>query len=257
MKRVGAVTRKPYISIIISTLNCAHSIEKCLASISTQTYDNFETIIVDGGSTDRTVELLSKHSAELSWWSSEPDTGIYDAWNKGIAQSRGEWLCFLGADDLLAAENVLDLMKPELEKAEKTPSRFVYSPIELVDDKGKHVGFRGKNSAYVKWQLNHGMPKDIPHTGMFHRRSIFEDHGVFDPAFAIAGDYELIIREFVVNKDLLYFASGAIIARKGVGGISDTNRAQCIKEFLSARRQNGLRAFTIPWCLVYIRALLR
>ncbi|MEH6518715.1 MAG: glycosyltransferase family 2 protein [Halioglobus sp.] len=248
---------KPYISIIVSTLNCSGSIENCLASLMRQSFRSLEIIVVDGGSTDGTVELLEAHSEELDWWCSEQDHGIYDAWNKGIKASTGEWLCFLGADDVLAGDTVLEVMISELEKAETSEHRLVYSPIALVNQKGEILEVRGKSNFYVEWQLNHGMPKDIPHTGMLHRRSIFEEHGMFDADFAIAGDYDLILRELKSNKNSLLFVDKAILVSKGTGGISDTNRPQCIKEFHKARKKNNMRAATIPWCAVYIRAMIR
>ena len=90
----------PLVSIIIAVYNGANTLQDCLDSIKQQTYQNIELIIIDGGSTDATIDVLNEYDAQISYWISEPDDGIYNAWNKGVVQAKGEWICFLGADEL-------------------------------------------------------------------------------------------------------------------------------------------------------------
>lgn len=94
-------TSYPLVSIIIVTYNVDNCLRACLASISTQTYPALEVVIIDGASTDRTVEIISDFSEVVSFWISEPDEGIYDAMTKGLKYINGEWVYFLGADDEL------------------------------------------------------------------------------------------------------------------------------------------------------------
>jgi glycosyltransferase involved in cell wall biosynthesis len=94
-------------SIIIATLNSAGCLRNCLDSIAAQTCLDYETLVVDGGSTDGTQAIVSHFAPRLAWFVSEPDGGIYEAWNKALLHARGEWICFPGADDALWDERVL------------------------------------------------------------------------------------------------------------------------------------------------------
>lgn len=94
------------ISIIMATYNAAAQLERTLRSVERQCYPHWEIIVQDGGSTDGTLEILESHRASVSWVS-EPDRGIYDAWNKAVARAGGDWALFLGADDFLMNDNVL------------------------------------------------------------------------------------------------------------------------------------------------------
>ena len=89
------------VSIITSVYNAASTLEGCLLSVRNQSYHDVEHIVIDGGSTDGSVELIQRHSSQLAYWISEPDGGISDAWNKGLSAATGEWIAFLGADDVL------------------------------------------------------------------------------------------------------------------------------------------------------------
>jgi len=94
-------TKKPTVTIIIATYNAERHVSACLASIASQTFGDKEVVVVDGGSTDRTIELLEAADVENLRWVSEADNGIYDALNKGVSMAKGRWLYFLGADDRL------------------------------------------------------------------------------------------------------------------------------------------------------------
>ncbi len=91
----------PSLSIIVAVYNAFHTIGRCIESVTAQTYPYRELIVIDGGSTDGTVEILRQKSDQIQYWVSEPDTGICNAWNKGVQKARGEWIGFLGADDFL------------------------------------------------------------------------------------------------------------------------------------------------------------
>ena len=90
----------PLISIIVAVFNGEKTIQQCIDSVAQQSYPYKELIIIDGGSTDRTVELIKANQDKVKYWISEPDGGIYHAWNKGLAQVSGEWVAFLGVDDI-------------------------------------------------------------------------------------------------------------------------------------------------------------
>src|SRR3990170_1119466 len=89
----------PLFTIIVATLNSAHRLPRCIASFAGQTYPRRELIVMDGGSTDGTVDIIRTQGPAVAYWESSPDRGIYHAWNKALAHAHGEWICFLGADD--------------------------------------------------------------------------------------------------------------------------------------------------------------
>jgi len=96
------------ITVITATFNAANTISEAMQSIRSQTYPNIEWIVIDGGSTDGTVQILTTNEDIVDYWSSEADSGIYDALNKGIDRAQGDWILFLGADDRLAKDDVIE-----------------------------------------------------------------------------------------------------------------------------------------------------
>ena len=89
----------PMISVIVAVYNGQATLKQCLDSVTQQTYENTELIVIDGGSTDGTVDLLRANQEKIAYWISEPDRGIYNAWNKALTQARGDWICFLRSEE--------------------------------------------------------------------------------------------------------------------------------------------------------------
>ncbi len=94
-----APPQRPLVSVITAVFNGEAFIASCIESVLSQDYPNIEHIVLDGGSTDGTVAILRKYQDQIAFWQSEPDKGVFDAWNKGLDLARGEWIAFLGADD--------------------------------------------------------------------------------------------------------------------------------------------------------------
>jgi glycosyltransferase involved in cell wall biosynthesis len=123
----------PLISVIVAIYNGKATLQQCIDSVAQQTYVTKELIIIDGGSTDGTVDLLKANSGQISYWISEPDHGIYNAWNKGLAKAKGEWICFLGADDFFWDAQVLERMAAQLIMI-PPDIRVAYSQIMLLNN---------------------------------------------------------------------------------------------------------------------------
>jgi glycosyltransferase involved in cell wall biosynthesis len=205
----------PRISIIVAVFNGAKTLQQCIDNVTLQTYPNKELIIIDGGSKDGTVDLLKANREQISYWISEPDHGIYNAWNKGLAMATGEWICFLGADDYFWGSQVLERMSVHLEKL---PSniRVAYGKVMIVNEGKQCLYLRGEHWENVKERFAQAMC--IPHIGTMHRRSLFEQHGKYDESFRIAGDYELLLRE--LKKNNAYFIEDVIVVAMRIGGVS-------------------------------------
>ncbi len=244
---------QPQITIIVAVLNNADTLGRCLDSIIAQTYPNTELVVIDGGSTDGTLEILEQKDTEIAYWKSEPDTGIYNAWNKALDCIHGEWVCFLGADDYFWDDRVLAALNPYLVEAEASGIRVVYGRAAFMDTAGNVIKFIGKPWEKIGWLMPHGMP--LPHPGLMHHRTIFEDHGGFDEAFPIAADYELLLRELKDRQAL--FAEGITVVGWQSGGVSDHQSRHAHREVAGARRKNGYHGISWIWVAVHLRDILR
>ncbi|MDP3105024.1 MAG: glycosyltransferase family 2 protein, partial [Candidatus Methanoperedens sp.] len=238
---------------IVAVYNGAETLQRCIDSVSGQTYPNKELIIIDGGSTDGTIEIIKSNQDKIAYWKSEPDNGIYNAWNKALGQSKGDWICFLGSDDYLWKGSVFEEMIPHMIKAESQGIRMVYGQVARVteDDEISCIdGFSWENT----WRsiIIDGIGT-FTHQGMFHHRTLFELYGTFDESFKIAGDYELLIRAFKEGGNAI-FVDGLIVTGMQVGGIT-ANCITLVKENARARHNNRLRVITIPWLISYAWAI--
>lgn len=205
----------PLISIIVAVFNGAKTLQQCIDSVAQQSYANKELIIIDGGSNDGTVDLLKANRNQISHWISEPDSGIYNAWNKGLAKAKGEWICFLGADDYFWDLQVLGRVSVQLEKLPSS-IRVAYGQVMLVNKHGGSLYRMGEQWHKVKENFNQLIC--LPHQGVMHRRTLFELHGNFDESFRISGDYELLLRE--LKKNDAYFIQDCIVTAMRDGGAS-------------------------------------
>ena len=242
------------VSVIVAVYNGAKTLQQCIDSVAQQTYANKELIIIDGGSRDGTVALLESNRTNISYWISEPDKGIYNAWNKGLSQAKGDWICFLGADDYFWDTQVLERMAAQLEKI--PPSiRVAYSQIMLINNDGNELYPVGEAWGKIKDRFKQVMC--IHHQGVMHRSSLFKQNGQFDESFRIAGDYELLMRE-LKNGDAV-FIPDLISTGMRQGGISSNpaHTLVAMREIRRAQRMHGLRMPGWIWVSAMIRVYMR
>jgi len=247
------MTSKPLISVIVAVYNGAKTLQRCIDSVSNQTYLNKELIIIDGCSTDGTIDILMTNNDKIAYWKSEPDNGIYHAWNKALGHASGDWICFLGSDDYLWRRSVFEEIMPHMIKAESQGIRMVYGQVARVTEDDEISCVDGYSWEYTWRSIIIDGICTFTHQGMFHHRSLFELYGRFDESFQIAGDYELLIRAFKEGGDA-YFINGLIVAGMQTGGIT-SNCIKLVKETARARQNNRLRVITIPWLISYAWAI--
>lgn len=239
----------PLLSIIIAVYNGYETLQRCIDSVTSQDFLDWELIIIDGGSTDGSIEVLQANNEKIAYWKSEPDKGIYDAWNKALDHATGGWIYFLGCDDYLWTDKVLGEISPHLLRAGSESIKLVYGQVARVTKNREICCIDGSC-----WeQTLRGMVVDgicsFTHQGMFHHRSLFDSYGKFDVSYRIAGDYELLIRAFKNGGDA-FFIEGLIVAGMQTGGITK-HCTKLVKETAKARRDNGLQTITAPWIISY------
>lgn len=175
------------VSVLIAVYNGVLTLEKSILSFLGQAYADKELIIVDGGSKDGTVEILRKYDADIHSWVSEPDRGIYHAWNKALELATGDWICFIGADDYWAYP---DAIAELVSCGERMGAELVSGKVAIVDAKHEIKREWGKPWRWVEIKRHHC----IAHPGMIHRRSCFDRNGLYDEKYRIAGDYDFSLR---------------------------------------------------------------
>lgn len=225
------------ISIITVVHNNVRNIEECILSVLSQTYHNVEYIVVDGGSTDGTVDIINRYKNQISVFCSEKDEGLYDALNKGFLAATGDVIGILHSDDLFFHKTVLSDVKHSFTQnhIDVLYGDGVYCQRDDIN-KIKRVYLGG---VYKKYKLYLGwMPL---HTTMFVRREVFGKHGLYDKKYDIAGDYDICLRWFLDdNLTKHYDKSFKVIMR--IGGRSTLLRLQKRKstEDLSIIRKHRL-----------------
>lgn len=201
----------PLVSVITAVFNGHEHIAACIESVLNQDYPNIEHIILDGGSTDGTVTILRSYEGRIAFWKSEPDKGVYDAWNKGLKLARGEWIAFLGADDIYLPSAISTYM----DLARRNPgAQFLSSMARLDHPTGYSPIFGGP------WEWpRFARAMSTIHVGTMHHQSLFETFGQFDASYRIAGDYEFMLR----SRDALRAAfTPAVTIVMRAGGLSDS-----------------------------------
>lgn len=163
------------ISIIIPTYNSERTIKRCLDSIVEQTFADWEVLLMDGVSKDNTLEIARSYNDSRIRIYSEPDKGIYDAMNKGIKKSKGEWLYFLGSDDYLYTPSVLELMAKEMNSEYK----IVYGEVDASQLQAEYRG---------EWRPEL-MEFNRCHQAIFYHRGIFDEYGMYDLSYKLYADY--------------------------------------------------------------------
>ncbi|GAK49459.1 glycosyl transferase family 2 [Candidatus Moduliflexus flocculans] len=224
----------PPLSIITVCFNEAARIALTCESIVTQTFQDFEWIVIDGGSTDGTLDILKKYEQRMNYFVSEPDRGIYQAMNKGIAQAHGTYLLFLNGGDFLYEPETL----ARVFASERIFEKDVYHGEILFErqDGWKHIS---TNFTEPYRMLMHRTPS---HQAMFIKRMLFERYGLYDESFSIAADLEFILRVFISSrsrkKHTIEHLPFIISIHEFVQGISAKNLTRSRLEKTKARRKH-------------------
>ena len=228
------------ITIITATWNCAATVADCLASVAVQSYAHREHVVIDGASTDGTVAVLEAHRDRLAVLVSEPDRGIYDALNKGIARATGEVVGFLHADDIYAGPEVL----AHVAAAFADPAvSAVYGDLQYVrQDNPNQVVRHWRSTPFSPRRLAWGwMP---PHPTLYVRRDWYSRISGFDTRYRIAADYDCILRLFSrPGFQAVYLPE--VLVRMRLGGASNRSLANIVRksrEDLDALRRAGVGA---------------
>lgn len=198
----------PSVSIITVVYNGEKFIEGTILSVLKQTYANIEYIIIDGGSTDGTLDIIKKYEDKINYWISEKDNGIYEAMNKGLEVATGDYIAILNADDYY----IPDAIALSIEKLMETKSDYCFANVEYVDNGAiiKPIYPLEKNYIYQE------MP--YPHVSAVISASVYRDVGLFDTAFKIAGDHDMALRIHLKGYKAAYI--NEVVAKLEAGGIS-------------------------------------
>ena len=223
----------PLVSVITACYNSELTIEKTILSILSQTYDFIEYIIIDGNSTDRTLEIIKKYENKFLARGykyiivSENDEGIADAWNKGLSFARGEIIGILNADDYYDEVAV----EVAVRKLNVTLPELSYGVCHKLNSKG---GVQINNVKFNPRKIYYNL--SFSHTTCFQTKVIFDVLGNFDKKYKIAFDVDFLLRAwkrnicFISNDNITYMLSG---------GVSDKQRVDAIKEYRNALIENG------------------
>lgn len=234
-----AVDTVPLITVITVCYNSKATLERALLSVATQDWPKIEHIVIDGASSDGSDEILNRFRPRLAYLVSEPDQGIYDAMNKGLAHASGEIICFLNADDQYSSPKVLSLVASKMQ--EKRLDALMGDVGFFHEKNPQHMVRRYRSDRFTPDRLAWGwMPA---HPALFLRKEVVQRVGRFKTDYCIAGDFEFIVRAF--HGHVLYYQHlPEVLVRMQTGGASTGGwRSKILlnREVMRACRENGLR----------------
>lgn len=242
----------PKFSIITVTYNAASVITPTLQSIAAQRYRNIEFLLIDGGSTDNTVEVARNSGVEIATLISERDKGLYDAMNKGIARATGDYLCFLNAGDSFHSPDVLQQMVDAIADKQELPD-ILYGETAEVDEERRFVRMRRLQAPEkLNWRsFRHGML--VCHQAFFAKRTIAP---MYDLNYRLSADVDWCIRVMKVSKDIVN--THIIIVDYLQNGLSlQHHRASLIERFKIMAKHYGVIQTTLRHMWFVIRAVIK
>ncbi len=219
----------PRFSIITACFNAARTLGRTLESLQQQQCRDFEWIVVDGGSTDGTLALLEEHKALVDVLVPGPDRGISDAFNKGVARARGEFVGILNADDFYLPDTLATVAA----LVEGRPEVDVWCGRQrYVDEQGAPVTVFDADPSLLPTAMT------VNHIASFSRRQLYQDHGAFKLEYRAAMDYELYLRFF--TRGAVFERTNAVLAVMALGGTSDRNWRRALREVRQAQLEHGV-----------------
>ncbi|MEO8886312.1 MAG: glycosyltransferase family 2 protein [Mucilaginibacter sp.] len=222
---------KPRLSVITVVYNNAQHIERTLLSVLNQTYTDIEYIVVDGASTDGTLDIINKYTDRITKVITEPDAGIYDAMNKGLTLATGDYVLFMNSGDELYSPQTVARVFAAADNAD-----IYYGETEMINDKGESLGRRRhKAPAQFTWRsFKYGM--SVSHQAIYIKRALIEP---YDPQYQLSADIDWIIRTAQKAKTIVNV--NQYVAKYLVGGQSKAKHHQSLQErFDIMRRYYGL-----------------
>ena len=203
----GTQSDRILVSIITVVYDAEAELEATIKSVINQSYPFIEYIIIDGGSTDKTLEIIRQYEDKISHWISQPDEGIYDAMNKGIALATGQIIGILNAGDIY----LKDTLTTVVNIYQQSSNALVTGYCKLPLGKGEHWMIENDDTQKIPYKM-------IPHPSLFIPQQFYQKYGIFDPTFRIAGDYELVCRLF--SQKIPFISSNSILTKMGIRGLS-------------------------------------
>jgi glycosyltransferase involved in cell wall biosynthesis len=240
----------PSISIIVAVYNGIGTLERCFQSVIEQTHPDTHLLVIDGGSTDGSRQLIEAYAGHIDYWISEPDRGVYHAWNKALAQLSSDWALFLGADDRFPHPETLARVAPALAAA-PAECPLVYGRMEIVDTGGGVVNRIGQPWEACAARFRGG--DNLPTPATFFRREALACG--FDESFRIAADYALLLK--LLRNATPGFADERITLME-IGGLSTRHDLTLLslRETQRARWINGYRLPSRWWLKTYAHYLV-
>ena len=243
---------KPLITVITVVFNGAETLRDTLESVMKQSYDNVEYIVVDGGSSDATVDILRQYDHVIDYWLSEKDGGIYDAMNKGIALCSGDYVGMLNSDDMFADGSVLQAIVDRFCQAQVDA---VFSCLNIVDKTDlKKILRKYRVAKFNSALLRIGvMP---PHPTFYCKRACYEHGGMYKTDYKIAADFEMLVRLLVRQKISWSFIDKVTVIMRS-GGVSNSGFMMGVilnSEIVRACKENGLYSH---WLLLALKLPIR
>lgn len=239
----------PMFSIVTVCRNAGSLLGPTMASVRRQSCRDYEYLVIDGASTDTTVDVVRSYGDLVTTYVCEPDQGIYDAMNKGVRLARGQWIYFLNANDFFAGDTVLERIKVELAKAPASDLCFgdVYHRTDGVDTL---LRFDSVN----RWNLR---CEHLCHQTVLAHRSLFERFGTFDLQYRINADYDWLLRVFAAGIDAHYL--GFPVASYDTGGLSsrDLDMVMAERRLVRQRHRPPLSRHLIEWAYRIYRRIRR
>ena len=228
------------ISIVTVTYNSVKTLERTIQSIISQTFYDYEYIIIDGGSTDGTIDIIKKYEKHISFWVSEPDEGIYDAMNKGINHASGKWIHLLNSDDYYYDNSVLEKVSNCLENEDN----FYYFTMLQKHD-GRENIYRWNSNLYKLWYSAY-----LPHPTMFVSKKAYNLIGLYDTQFKIAADHDFTLR--LIKNKILPKYQDIMCTVMTLGGFSSINANATFNDFRKVTVYNGMN-----WIISYLIYLFK
>ena len=240
------------ISVITATFNSGKTVRDTIESVLRQTHKDIEYIIIDGKSKDDTLEIVRSYESQFGErirYVSEPDKGIYDAMNKGIAMATGDIIGILNSDDFYTSDDVLEQVARVMSDAEVDA---VYGDVHYVNDAhlDKCVRYYTSRPFHRSWMRFGFMPA---HPSFYCRRSVYERYGTFDLSYKVAADFENLLRLIFVHRiRTRYIAKDFVTMRTGGASSSGLrSHKQIMHDHLKALRQNGVYSSLLLLALRY------